>query len=142
MSGEAHGVDAILKRTHILRSYGVSIAIEYVLFGFADVALALHNTGTTDGRILDEHLTSVLLLDGGKIQCVNTYISDVDMLNAFLSDQSSNFTTQESQLGAHMSPDLAATQSVLRRPKDGQPLATPKDSVSFSEVGFSGDHGK
>jgi uncharacterized protein len=83
VSGEARGVDAILKRTQILRSYGVSIAIGHVFFGFADVALALHNTGTKNGRILDEHLPSVLLLDGGKIQRVNTYISDVDMLNAF-----------------------------------------------------------
>ena len=83
MSGEAHGVDAILKRTQILRSYGVSIAIEYVLFGSADVALALHNTGTKDGQILDEHLTSVLLLDGERIQRVNTYISDVGMLNEY-----------------------------------------------------------
>jgi len=64
MSAEARGVDAVLKRTQILRSFGVSIAIE-------------------NGRILNEHLTSVLLLDGGKIQRVKPYISDVEMLNAF-----------------------------------------------------------
>ena len=45
MSGEARGVDAILKRSEILRSYGVKIEIEHVVYGFHDVALHLHNTG-------------------------------------------------------------------------------------------------
>jgi hypothetical protein len=83
MSGEAHGVDAILKRSEILGRYGVSIAVEHVLYGFKDVALALHNTGQLNGKILDEHLTSVLLLEGEQISRINTYISDVPMLDAY-----------------------------------------------------------
>ena len=83
MSGEAHGVDAILKRSEILGRYGVSIAVEHVLYGFKDVALSLHNTGQLNGRILDEHLTSVLLLEGEQISRINTYISDVPMLDGY-----------------------------------------------------------
>ncbi len=83
MSGEAHGVEAILKRSEILGRYGVTITVEYVLYGFKDVALSLHNTGKLDGRVLDEHLTSVLLLEGEQISRINTYISDVPMLDAY-----------------------------------------------------------
>lgn len=83
MSGEARGVDAILKRSEILRSYGVKIEIEHVVYGLRDVALHLHNTGRRDGRILDEHLTTVCHLDGAKIRRLDTFISDVEMLNAF-----------------------------------------------------------
>jgi uncharacterized protein len=83
MSGEAHGVDAILKRSEILGRYGVSIAVDHVLYGFKDVALSLHNTGQLNGNILDEHLTSVLLLEGEQISRINTYISDVPMLDAY-----------------------------------------------------------
>ena len=83
MSGEASGVDAILKRSEILESFGVEIEIEHVVYGFRDVALHLHNTGKRDGRILDEHLTTVCHLDGDKIRRLDTFISDVEMLNAF-----------------------------------------------------------
>lgn len=83
MSGEARGIDAILKRSEILESFGVEIEIEHVVYGFGDVALHLHNTGKRDGRILDEHLTTVCHLDGDKIRRLDTFISDVEMLNAF-----------------------------------------------------------
>jgi len=83
MSGEAHGVDAILKRSEILHTYGVKIEIEHVVYGFHDVALHLHNTGDRDGRILDEYLTTVCHLEGEKIRRLDTFISDVQMLNAF-----------------------------------------------------------
>jgi uncharacterized protein len=86
MSGEAHGVDAILKRAEILSRYGVKVEIEHVVYGFKDVALHLHNTGKHGGKILDEHLTNVYVLRGNKIGRIDTFISDVDMLNAFLSE--------------------------------------------------------
>ena len=83
MSGEARGVDAILKRSEILHSHGIKIEIEHVVYGFRDVALHLHNTGKRDGRILDEHLTTVCYLDGDKIRRLDTFVPDVEMLNAF-----------------------------------------------------------
>src|SRR5262249_36211040 len=88
MSGEATGVDAILKRAAILAGFGVTIELEQVLFGLHDVALLLHNTGAGrfDGRVLDEHLTTVIHLDGGKIRRLDTFISDVGMLNEFFTE--------------------------------------------------------
>jgi ketosteroid isomerase-like protein len=83
MSGEAHGVDAILKRSETLHRYGVKIELEHVVFGYQDVALHLHNTGKRGDKILDEHLTTVCSLRANKIRRLDTFISDVEMLNAF-----------------------------------------------------------
>jgi len=82
LSGEAHGLDAILKRANILHGFNVNIAVEHVVFGLYDVALHLHNTGHYGGKVLDEHLTTVIHLDGGKIRRLDTFISDIPMLNA------------------------------------------------------------
>jgi ketosteroid isomerase-like protein len=83
MSGEAHGVEAILKRAEILHRYGVNVEIEHVVYGFKDVALHLHNTGKRGSKMLDEHLANVYVLRGNRICRIDTFISDVDMLNAF-----------------------------------------------------------
>lgn len=83
VSGEAHGTAAILKRAETLRAYGVKIEIEHIVFGFQDVALHLHNTGKRNGLVLNEHLTTVCRLRGNKICRLDTFISDVPMLNVF-----------------------------------------------------------
>jgi ketosteroid isomerase-like protein len=83
MSGEAHGVEAILKRANTLHGFNVNIEVEHVVFGLHDVALHLHNTGRYSGKVLDEHLTTVIHLDEGKIRRLDTFISDVPMLNSY-----------------------------------------------------------
>lgn len=83
MSGEAHGIEAVLKRAEILRGYGVKVEIEYVVYGLKDVGVHLHNTGKHGDRVLDEHLTNVYVLRGDRICRIDTFVSDVDMLNAF-----------------------------------------------------------
>jgi len=83
MSGEARGVDAILKRSEILRGFNVKIEIQHVVFGLNDVALLLHNTGREGDALLDEHLATVCRLNGNKIHRLDTFISDVTMLDAF-----------------------------------------------------------
>jgi uncharacterized protein len=85
MSGEAHGLDALLKRANTLHGFNVNIAAEHVVFSLYDVALHLHNTGHYGGKVLDEHLTTVIHLDGGKIRRLDTFISDIPMLNAYFS---------------------------------------------------------
>jgi ketosteroid isomerase-like protein len=83
MSGEALGVDAILRRANTLHGFNVKIEIEHVVYGLQDVALHLHNTGRYGGKVLDEHLTTVIHLDGGKIRRLDTFISDIPMLNEY-----------------------------------------------------------
>ena len=62
MSGEAHGVEAILKRAEIMHRHRVNVGIEHVVYGFRDVAQLLHNTGKHGDKSLDEHLTNVYAL--------------------------------------------------------------------------------
>ena len=83
MSGEAKGREAIAKRLETVAGSGVSIDLRYVLYGFDDVAVLMHNTGERDGRRLDEHLITLLRLRDGKICRAETLVSDVPMLNAF-----------------------------------------------------------
>ena len=53
----------------------------------------LHNTGYFDGKVLDEHLTTVIRLDGDKIRRLDTFISDVGMLNAYFAGEPTSSTT-------------------------------------------------
>ena len=92
MSGEAHGVDAILKRAATLGGFNVKIDLEHVIFGLHDVAVQVHNTGRFDGKVLDEHLTTVIHLDGHRIHRLDTFISDVAMLNAYFVENSATQT--------------------------------------------------
>ena len=83
VSGEARGVDAILKRSETLNRFGVSIKIEHVVYGLDDVALQHRNTGKHDGKVLDEHITTVCHLRGRKIHRLDTFLSDVNMVNDY-----------------------------------------------------------
>jgi hypothetical protein len=67
----------------VLRGYGVKIEIEHVVYGLNDVGVHLHNTGIHGNRVLDEHLTNVYVLRGDRICRIDTFLSDVGMLNAF-----------------------------------------------------------
>lgn len=83
ISGVAVGVVGIMTRAHGLASREVNLEILHILYGLEDVAIMLHNTSQQGGRVLDEFLTTVCLLRGNRIRRLNTYISDVPMLNAF-----------------------------------------------------------
>lgn len=86
ISGNARGVDAILRRGRLLAAYGVNIELVHVVYGRSGFGLLLHNTGLRLGRILDEHLTSVFQPRGMLIDAVDTYISDVAMLDSYFAD--------------------------------------------------------
>ncbi|MCU1530050.1 MAG: ketosteroid isomerase [Frondihabitans sp.] len=83
VSGEAHGIDAIFGRFAALAGFGVTITIEHIVLGRDGVAAILHNTGTFEGRTLDEFLVSTLELRDGLIARIDTYLSDLDMMNAY-----------------------------------------------------------
>jgi uncharacterized protein len=83
VSGIANGVEGILKRARCIVEYGANVEIQHVVLGYEGVALLLHNTGKRNGRILDEYLTTVCTLRNGKIARLDTYISDIEMVNAY-----------------------------------------------------------
>lgn len=83
VGGEAAGADAVIAKAEYLGSNGVHFELLHVLYGWKDVAVSLHNTAHRTDRILDEYLTSTLRLRDGKIERIDTYISDVPMLDRF-----------------------------------------------------------
>jgi uncharacterized protein len=83
VSGIAHGVDGILKRAKAIVDRNVTLKIMHVVLGHEGVALLLHNTGKWNGKVLDEYLTTVCTLQDGKIARLDTYISDIPMVDAY-----------------------------------------------------------
>ncbi len=83
ISGEASGVDAVIGRAQRIVSYGLTFELNHILIGQSGLALSLHNTARKGTQSLDEHLATVCTLRDGKICEINTYLSDVEMVNAF-----------------------------------------------------------
>ena len=83
ISGEASGVDAVIGRAQRIVSYGLTFNLNHILIGQSGLALSLHNTARKGTQSLDEHLATVCTLRDGKICEINTYLSDVEMVNAF-----------------------------------------------------------
>ena|ERR1035437_136095 len=83
ISGEACGVNAVLQRAQTIVSFDLTITLKHILIGQSGMALSLNNTAKRGTLNLDEHLATVCSLRDGKISRIDTYLSDVDMLNAF-----------------------------------------------------------
>ena len=83
ISGEARGLDAVIERAQRIVSYRLNFELKHMLFGREGFALALHNTAERNGLWLDEHLATVCRMNGHRISGITTYLSDVDMMNAF-----------------------------------------------------------
>lgn len=73
----------MIERADLIASYGLTFTLEHVLLSRTNMVLALHDTASRDGLVLDEHLATVCTLAEGKIVEIETYLSDLDMMNAF-----------------------------------------------------------
>ncbi len=83
ISGEARGVEAVIQRSQTIVGYGINFTLKHILIGRHGMALSLHNTAKRGDLALDEHLATVFTLRGGKIAAINTYLSDIEMVNHF-----------------------------------------------------------
>ncbi|MBC2877561.1 MULTISPECIES: nuclear transport factor 2 family protein [Streptomyces] len=83
ISGTAEGADAVVERAEKIASYGVDFELLHILVSRENMALSLHNTARRGDVRLDEHLSTVCRLRDGKIAGIETYLSDVDGMNAF-----------------------------------------------------------
>jgi len=83
VSGVARGVTGVLQRAQAIVDRNVTLEIMHVVLGREGVALLLHNTGKWKGKVLDEYLTTVCTLHDGKIARLDTYISDIPMVDAY-----------------------------------------------------------
>jgi uncharacterized protein len=55
------------------------------VLGHEGAALLPHNTGNRNGQVLDEHLTTVMAFRDRRIARLDTYISDIPVVNAYFS---------------------------------------------------------
>lgn len=85
ISGEARGVPGVMARARKIAAHDVDVEVGRTVYGFSGVAVFLHNTGSKNGRRLDEHLAAVFSFRDGKIARLDTFLSDVPMVEAFFS---------------------------------------------------------
>ncbi|CAM5663401.1 nuclear transport factor 2 family protein [Mycolicibacterium aubagnense] len=83
ISGAAEGLTDVLARAALIASYGPSFTLEHVLFSRDNFALAIHNQATRGDLVLDEHLATVCTVKQGKISRIETYLSDIEGMDAF-----------------------------------------------------------
>jgi ketosteroid isomerase-like protein len=83
ISGTASGVDEVIARAQLIAGYGLTFTLDHILMSRENMALGLHNTARRGEAALDEHLATVCTLREGRIVAVETYLSDVDGMNAF-----------------------------------------------------------
>ncbi|WNG24860.1 nuclear transport factor 2 family protein [Cystobacter fuscus] len=88
ISGRIEGAEAVVAHVRKIASYGVKFELEHLLVSRTDVALSLHNTAERDGVRLDEHLATVCRVRDGKIASIETFLSDVEGMNAFFVEPS------------------------------------------------------
>ena len=83
VSGEARGVEAVIRRAQTIRDHGMSFALKRLLIGHHGAALSLHNTAQRGESSFDQDLATVLNIRDGKIMEIDTYMSDVEMVNTY-----------------------------------------------------------
>ena len=83
ISGEVNGPNAIITRARQIVNYGASLELKHILYGQHNVALFVHNQASRGELILDEYLATVCTICSGRISKIETYVSDVNGVNAF-----------------------------------------------------------
>jgi ketosteroid isomerase-like protein len=83
ISGTASGADTVIERARKLASYGLKFELLHTLVSRDNMALSLHNTAQQGDCVLDEYVAIVCRLKNGKITEIETFLSDVDNMNAF-----------------------------------------------------------
>jgi ketosteroid isomerase-like protein len=83
ISGTASGIDQVIERAKLIASYGPSFELLNILVSRDNMALAIHNQATRGELILDEYLATVCTISDSRISNIETYLSDVEGMNAF-----------------------------------------------------------
>jgi len=83
ISGEIKGAEAIISRAQQIVGHGVSMELKNILYGQYNFALSIHNQATKGDIILDEYLDTVCTMRNEKIVKIETFVSDVEGVNAF-----------------------------------------------------------
>lgn len=83
ISGEAQGMAGIMRRAQVIAEHAVKVEFVDTVFGFPGLAMILHNTSRHEDRFLDQHVVAVFTFRQDKIARLDTYVSDVGMMEHF-----------------------------------------------------------
>ena len=84
ISGIAAGPEKVVQRVKTIIEAGIKTKLHDILIGQHGITLSLHNSAKKpDGRVLEEQLATVLTIDSGLIKRIDTYLSDVPMMERF-----------------------------------------------------------
>ncbi|EGW40454.1 nuclear transport factor 2 family protein [Desulfosporosinus sp. OT] len=84
ISGTAKGAAAVIERVETIVNGGVVTKLHHILVGQRGLTLSLNNTASSaDGRVLNEELATVLTIQNGLITKIDTYLSDVPMMERY-----------------------------------------------------------
>jgi hypothetical protein len=86
ISGVAVGLDDVVDRAESIASYGPIFDMEAVLVSRDNMALLMHNQAVRGDLVLDERLATIPSIALGMIISIETYLSDLDGMNAFSAD--------------------------------------------------------
>jgi uncharacterized protein len=86
VSGTVAGIDDVIERAEKIARYGVSSRLKRVFVSRDNIALGLHSTARRGDCVLDEHITAVCTVRGGRIVQVETYLDDLEGMNSFFAD--------------------------------------------------------
>jgi ketosteroid isomerase-like protein len=86
ISGVASGVDEVVDRAELIASYGPSFELEVVLVSRENMALLIRNRAERGELVLDERVATVCTLAGDEIVAIETYLSDLDGMDAFFAN--------------------------------------------------------
>lgn len=83
ISGEARGIEEVIRKAQTIVSFNLTFTLKHILFGQYGAVLSLHHTARRGDLVLDEHVATVLALRDGKVSSIDSYLSDVDAVNLF-----------------------------------------------------------
>ncbi len=83
VSGEAKGPEAVVQRARTIGEYGMQFELKNLLVGRDGAAVSLHNTARQGEAVFDMDVVTVLSIREGRVWAMDTYFSNVDMLNSY-----------------------------------------------------------
>lgn len=79
------GVQGIIARGRTMSDYGLNRQVQHLVFGIQSAAVETHNTGSHNGRSVDEYVVTTFSFENGKISKIDSAVSDVDGVNSYFS---------------------------------------------------------
>ncbi|MDQ1292816.1 MAG: uncharacterized protein QG608_696 [Actinomycetota bacterium] len=76
----------MIDHAELIAGHGITFRPLHVLVSRDNMALNLHNTGRRGDMVLDEYLATVCTIRNGRIVAIETYLSDVEGMNAYFAD--------------------------------------------------------